>query len=409
MGHHLKVQLEPTGLDADLNEVESTIQLNVRRYAEKVLRPIGRELDRMTPEQVVAADSPLWKVFSEYDKLGLSPADLAELPPAERARLTGLVFEELGWGDGGLAIAIGAAMVPTIVLAHMERFDLIERYAERTLGCWGITEPDHGTDMLDVSGHTRQPGAKIGRLNCYARVDGDSLVINGQKSAWVSNGPTASICILFCGYDDGSGDDKRCVVLVPLDLPGVSRGAPLDKMGQRGLPQGELYFDNVRLPIDHLVAAPEDYLKAEYGVLVEANSLMGITWTGAARAAYELAYDYAHERKQGGVPIIQHQNVRYRLFHMFRSVEAARALCNRAMLYNAVAPKAALQGSIAAKITGTQTAFDVASAAIQMHGGNGVTREYQVEKLLRDARASMIEDGCNEMLAIKGGSLIARD
>ena len=91
---------------------------------------------------------------------------------------------------------------------------------------------------------------------------------------------------------------------------------------------------------------------------------------------------------------------------MFRKVEAARALVRRAAEYNATAPAAALQGSIAAKVTATQTAFEVASDAVQIFGGNGVTKEYPVEKLLRDARASLIADGCNEVLAIKGGSLL---
>jgi alkylation response protein AidB-like acyl-CoA dehydrogenase len=132
--------------------------------------------------------------------------------------------------------------------------------------------------------------------------------------------------VLFCGLDDGSGEDKRCVVLVPMDAVGVSRGLPLDKMGQRALPQGEVYFDQVRVLRDHLLAGPADYVRAEQGILTEANALMGTIWTGTARAACEMAHAYAHERKQGGVPIIQHQNVRYRLFHMFARVEAcARA------------------------------------------------------------------------------------
>ncbi|BAN48680.1 acyl-CoA dehydrogenase family protein [Metapseudomonas resinovorans] len=407
-GFAKRVELEPTGLDADLNELEAAMQASVRRFATRVMRPVGQQLDHMTPGQVIAADSPLWQVFEEFAKLGLNLADLLALPPADRARLICLVFEELGYGDGGLAVVIGASMVPSIVLHQMDRADLLERYADKPIGCWGITEPDHGSDMLDSSGHSRHPGVGHGRLNCHASIVGDRIVINGQKSAWVSNGPIAQLCILFCGFDDGSGQDKRCVVLVPLDAEGVTRGLPLDKMGQRALPQGELYFDNVSLTLDHLVAGPENYVQAEQGVLTEANGLMGVMWTGAARAAYEHAYEYAHQRKQGGVPIIQHQNVRHRLFHMFARIEAARALARRAIYFNEMAPAPALQGSIASKITATQTAFDVASQAIQMFGGNGVTREYPVEKLLRDARASMIEDGCNEMLAIKGGTLISR-
>jgi alkylation response protein AidB-like acyl-CoA dehydrogenase len=141
-------------------------------------------------------------------------------------------------------------------------------------------------------------------------------------------------------------------------------------------------------------------------MLSEANPLVALMFVGIARAAYELALAYAHERRQGGVKIIHHQSVRYRLFHMFRKVEAARALNHRVLLYNNTAAVPALQGSIASKITSTQTAFEVASDAIQMFGGNGVTREYPVEKLMRDARSSMIEDGCNEVLAIKGGTLL---
>jgi acyl-CoA dehydrogenase len=91
---------------------------------------------------------------------------------------------------------------------------------------------------------------------------------------------------------------------------------------------------------------------------------------------------------------------------MFRKIEAARALNQRVCLYNATSAAPALQGSIATKVTSTQTAFEVTSDAIQMFGGNGITREYPVEKLFRDARPALIADGCNEMLAIKGGALL---
>jgi alkylation response protein AidB-like acyl-CoA dehydrogenase len=83
----------------------------------------------------------------------------------------------------------------------------MQRYIDRPLGCWGITEPDHGSDMLDSSGHVRHPGVGHGRLNCNAKIQGERIVINGQKSAWVSNGPIAQTGILFCGFDDGSGRD----------------------------------------------------------------------------------------------------------------------------------------------------------------------------------------------------------
>jgi acyl-CoA dehydrogenase len=404
----IRVALEPTGLEAPLSEMERMVQANARRFAQTVMRPAGEALDRMPAEQTIAPDSPLWKVLAGSAELGLTIGALMEMAPEERARLIPIMWEELGWGDGGLTIMLGAASIPWIVLHAMGRHDLIEKYPEGTrIGCWAITEPDRGSDILDFGGDLAYPGSTAGKPNCVARPDGDQIIVNGQKAAWVSNGPIANLGILYCAYDDGSGRAQDCALLLPLDLPGVTRGKVLEKLGQRGDPQGELYFENVRVPRDHLVAAPgAEYERAMYAVLAEANAIMGSIWVGVARAAYEHALAYAHDRRQGGVPIIRHQNVRYRLFHMFRKVEAARALNHRVQFYNNTAAVPALQGSIASKITSTQTAFEVASDAIQMFGGNGVTREYPVEKLMRDARSSMIEDGCNEILAIKGGSFL---
>jgi alkylation response protein AidB-like acyl-CoA dehydrogenase len=405
----IRVELGPTGLEPEQSETEAAILASVRRFAEKVMRPIGRELDELhDPNQVIAPESPLWKLLAEFQNLGLSVDAIFDLPAEERGRIMSSAFEELGWGDGGLAIVLGASTVPWIVMHAMHKDDLLKQYPENCVGCWGITEPDHGSDVLDFGRQIAHPGSNYGKPNCLVRIEGNELVIDGQKSAWVSNGPIAQLCCLYAALDDGSGGYKQCVVLVPLDRPGVSRGKVLDKLGQRALPQGEIYFDAVRVPLDHMIARPgAEYGQAIYAILAEANCIMSSIWTGVARAAYEHALDYVHTRKQGGVPIIQHQSVRHRLFHMFRKVEASRALARRVMFFNHTMPLPAVQGSIAAKITATQTAFEVASDAIQMFGGNGVTREYPVEKLLRDARASMIEDGCNEVLAIKGGSFLA--
>jgi alkylation response protein AidB-like acyl-CoA dehydrogenase len=130
---------------------------------------------------------------------------------------------------------------------------------------------------------------------------------------------------------------------------------------------------------------------------------MGTIFVGVARAALEHAIEYAKQRVQGGVPIFEHQSVKARLFRMFSQVEAARALARRVLLYNSTSPPL-VQYSIASKVFCTNTAFEVASGALQTFGGNGLSREYPVEKLLRDARASMIEDGCNEVLSLVGAS-----
>jgi alkylation response protein AidB-like acyl-CoA dehydrogenase len=236
-----------------------------------------------------------------------------------------------------------------------------------------------------------------------ARRDGDSWVIDGQKAAWVSNGTIAQVATLFCTIDPSQGFKGGGIALVPLDLPGVSRGKPLDKLGPRALNQGEIFFDGVRIPADYMVVGADAYAGAVEMVLAMANAAMGAIFVGLGRAALDLALGYAKERVQGGVPIFEHQSVKGRLFKMFVQVEAARALAWRVMLYNSSNPPL-VQYSIASKVMATNTAFETASAALQIFGGNGLSREYPIEKILRDARASMIEDGCNEVLSIVGAS-----
>ncbi len=196
------------------------------------------------------------------------------------------------------------------------------------------------------------------------------------------------------------------MAIVPLDLPGVSRGKPLNKIGQRGLNQGEIYFDNVRLPKHYMVVQPPAYPFIIDGILATANAGMSAIFTGVARAAFEEALIYCRERVQGGRPICEHQLVQKQLFDMFIKVESARALSRGAMTYNATTIPPATQYSIAAKVYCTQAAFEVSSDAIQLHGGYGLAKDFLVEKLFRDARASMIEDGTNEVLTLAGARKI---
>jgi alkylation response protein AidB-like acyl-CoA dehydrogenase len=380
----------------------------VHRFAADVLRPTGQKLDRMSPEEVIAADSPLWDVYKGFAELGIDSAALMEMDSVDAATLTSMMFEELAWGDAGLAVSLGAGMTPHRVAHLFKNEFLIENIPASALGCWAISEPDHGSDMADFDHSAGLPGGEYSRPNCIATIEGDTITLNGQKAAWVSNGTVAEYAAVFCALERGQGPEQVAMV-VPLHLAGVSRGKPLDKLGQRALPQGEIFFDNVTLSTDWLIAPPEMYSTVARVQLTDANAGMGMMFTGLARSAFELALDYAHERKQGGGTLVQHPGVRARLLEMFRKVEASRALSRRAAIFNGTENPNALVGAIAAKITATQTAFEVASDALQMFGGNGLTREYPVEKILRDARSSMIEDGCNEVLAIKGGSILVQD
>lgn len=402
------VKLGQLGAEPPLPEIAAELQKSLHSFAEKVMRPIGTELDRLSADAVVDKSSRYWEFRRAYAELGINMETLASFSAEEMPHVFAILFEELGWGDAGLAISAGAGLLPHYMAAKFGNDFVARTYPESLIGSWGITEPDRGSDSIDPGGHAAHAAGKPNRPNCVARISDGKIVINGQKSAWVSNGPVADLCILYCAAETGSGYDpaRGAVVIVPLDTPGVSKGKPLEKMGQRALPQGEIFFNDVTLDIDHLLVAPEDYLKGVYAIHSEANALMGATFTGCARAAYELAHSYAHERRQGGVPLIRHQDVARRLFHMARKVEISRALARRVTAFNMNNPMPALQAAMFSKVTSTQHALEVTSDALQMFGGNGLTREYPMEKLFRDARASLIEDGCNEVIAIKGGMLL---
>jgi len=401
--------MTPPDIDFDLSEEERNIRDLVHKFAEQVMRPAGQALDRRSAEEVIARDSVLWEVHKKWNDLGVHmfAAEPGAFTPAQLARLTCIVTEELGWGDAGLAISLGASEFPAMLAGTTQNPDLMAAFPVSKIGCWAITEPDHGSDSLDMGADPKRPG--LIKPNCVARRDGDFYVISGQKAAWVSNGTVADTAALYCAVDNGEGANGYGVFLVDLTARGVTRGRPLEKLGQRALPQGEVFFDDVKIPLTHMVIPAEMYPMGIELTLCSANGFMGATFVGCARAAYEMALAYAKERVQGGRPIIEHQAVKMKLFEMFRKVEAARALNRRVVLYNTVhnpfvgAPEGsfpAVQFAIASKITSTQTSFDVASDALQIFGGNGLSYEYPIEKVLRDARASMIEDGTNDVLAL---------
>jgi len=400
-----------SGFETPLSEEEAAIQASVHRFAVETLRPLGVELDRMSADDVVAPGSPFYSAFAEYAKLGLNPQLLAELPPDMAVRVESLIGEELGWGDAGLGVSLGAAGFPLLMATATGERELIELCTGK-IGCWLITQPDKGSDV-QVFDMAREwvPGQQGNKGNLWAQVRSDDIVINGQCSAWVSNGAVAQVALCYMAADYGNGffeEDGRphgLSVIVPLDLPGVTRGKPLDKIGQRSLPQGEIFFDNVRLPKRYAVALQDEYYGNMASTWSYAGTHMSQVFTGVARAAFEMALQYCHERKQGGRLLIDHQLTRFRLGDMLRRVELARATARRALAFARLSPNSHPYATASAKVTVTEEAMQVAGEALQLFGGAGTSREYPIEKLVRDARAALIEDGENRVLTMRLGLL----
>jgi alkylation response protein AidB-like acyl-CoA dehydrogenase len=287
-------------LDRTLSPEQATLRREVHRFSEEVLRPASLELDRLAdPEDVIKESSAFWDVLRQYYERGYHRRGLPEalggigLAPEEQF----LVAEEFGWGSADFAIAFGVTSFPFSFAAGSGNRKLIEEvvrpYAEdkhaRYVGCWAITEPQHGSDTL-VAGTPYFRDPQISH-SVRARADGDEWVISGQKSAWVSNGTIATHALLFLGIDSAQGMAGGGVALVPLGVPGVSKGKALDKLGQRALNQGEIFFDEARIPRDYMLLGPNGYEPLVDAVLAGANAFMGVTFAGLARAAYEEAQD----------------------------------------------------------------------------------------------------------------------
>jgi alkylation response protein AidB-like acyl-CoA dehydrogenase len=391
-------------------EIES-IKESVHRFARDILRPAAIALDRLAdPRDVISIDSPLRQVFKEAYQLGYHVAGLPTEIGGLGLRGLGMhvLIEELSWGGVDLALSLLCASFPFSAAAASGNPELYERFvkpylADRAgsmIGCWAITEPHHGSDELMPGTPEFHNPRVTGQV--VARADGDSYLINGQKAAWVSNGTIATHAALYLTTDSRAGMAGGGIAFVPLNLPGVSKGKPLNKLGQRALNQGEIYFDNVRIPRGWMLTRSDGYELELERTLTFANTAMATAFTGVARAAYEEALGYSRERVQGGRLICEHQLVQKHLFEMFSKVEACRALSRAVMIYNQTSAAPSLEHAIAAKTFCTQASFEVASEALQVFGGNGLSREYPIEKLFRDARAALIEDGTNDVLSLAG-------
>lgn len=400
------------GFDIGLSDDERGVQDAIHRFAREVMRPLGRKIDRLPADQAYAPGSPFWDFHSEAAKVGLASDPTSGLEPAQAARLEGIVVEELAWGDAGLTVSIGVGGLPITIARASGQQELID-LCEGKLGCWCATQPDRGSDGLILYPEERYPGSVANKGNLHATFKSDEIVINGQSSAWVSNGPVAEVALLdtVADYGDGlydaQGNTYGCNVIVPLDLKGVSRGKPLEKIGKRAQPQGEIYFDSVRVPRRFALATRDDYEIKHAYAWARAGTNMSHIATGLARAAFQLALAYVHERKQGGALLAKQQLTQYRLGVIGSKVEAIRAMARHVAHYTRCSPRPHPYFTASGKAFCCGEMFSVVNESLQLFGGVGLTHEYPMEKLLRDARAMQIEDGENNILLMHYGYLLS--
>lgn len=403
-----------TDIDTTLTEQHRATRDAAHRFAREILRPAALAADAAASvQEVVRGDSSWFAARRQARRLGYH---LVALPPSVGG--LGLdplslhvVLEEFGWASPGLALSIFADAFPAAaVLAHRPRSQrllegIVAPFVADTeahlSACAALSEPDHGSDALWAwtRGHHDSRIAFATR----ARRAGSDYLVTGQKSAWVSNALIATHALTWVTVCDAAGNaEGGGIALVPLDSPGVSRGAPTSLLGSRDFPQCPLHFDAVRIPDEYLLVGPIEYETAADQFLNVGGLSVGVVFLGLARAAFEEALAWCRSRVQGGKPLVEHQAVQLRLFEMFTRVEAARALSRQAMSYCLMPrERVPIEYSTAVKIHCTQTAYDVAHEAVQLHGAAGLARGSLVEKLFRDARGGLIGDGCNRALALE--------
>jgi acyl-CoA dehydrogenase len=305
-----------------------------------------------------------------------------------------LVIEEIAWGCSGFATSMVAndlALTPVRIGGNDEQRN---RFIKPIAECGGLasfclTEPGAGSDAAG--------------LQTTVEDGGDCWVIHGSKQ-WITNAGYASQFTVFATVDKSKKHKGICCLVVPRSTPGVSVGHHENKMGQRCSDTCRVTFDNVRVPKDHMIGAVGEGFKIAMQTLDASRPMTAAIAVGIGRAACEHAIAYSKERKQFGSSISSFQGIQFMLADMATGVDSARLLTWRAAWLLDQGKSASIESSMAKRVS-ADTAMSVATDAVQIYGGYGYTKEYPVEKLMRDAKLLQIYEGTSQIQRI----VIARE
>ncbi|MER7181380.1 acyl-CoA dehydrogenase family protein [Streptomyces hyaluromycini] len=357
-----------------------------REFAANEIRPRGREVDERDVE------SPL-DIFRAAAKVGITDFMLPEEYGGggfTDVVTQCLVQEQMCWGDPGIGNFVcsnGFFADPLLALG-----------TDRQKSEW--LRPLAGPNPLYTALATTEPGAGSDAASIATtavRVDG-GYSISGQK-AWISNAGLADQYVVFAKTDPTRGSSGVTAFLLRKGAEGMTFGEPMRKMGQRAIVCREIFFDSVFVPESDRLGDEGQGFRGLMRTFDISRIVLAAAATGAARAAYEYALQYARERNQFGKPIIEHQAVAFRLADMATRIESAWLLtlhAARRMDAGADATKLAAM----AKLQASETAMAVTWGAVQTLGGWGYSREFPVEQWMRDAKLEEIEEGTSDIMRL---------
>jgi len=356
-------------MDFRLSEEQQALQAAAREFARGEMTAVAEETEREA--RPLSRD---WvKRYAEMGFLGVNiPTRYGGLGLGNVDAL--LVLEEFAKISSAVAFPIFESVVgPVRALEHFADDALKERVIPAV--CRGemmvavaMSEPDAGTALTD--------------LRTRAEVRGDRIVVNGAKR-WCSGGGHSDAYLVYCRLSETPGAKGIGAVYVEGDTPGLTFGEQEQLMGFRGVPESDLYFDEVSVPADHLVVPAGGFPKLMRAFDLErcGNATMAL---GQAAAALDDALVWVQERRQFGKPIVEFQAVQLKLADMAMRVEAARLLVHRAA-QNAEGGLPSVLDSSIAKVVSNEAAREVTSMGVQLMGGYGYSREYPMERRMRDA------------------------
>jgi alkylation response protein AidB-like acyl-CoA dehydrogenase len=370
---------------SEYDEQESMILDALDRFLETEAKPFVHELEKndIYPEEMVEKMKTMGLfgciIDPEYGGLGLSTATYAKI--VERISSTWMSLSGIINSHLIMASAIQRHGTP----AQKERF--LPRMASGELrGAVGFTEPDAGTDLQAI--------------RTVARREGDHYVVNGAKT-WITNSLHGSVVALLVKTDPAAEPrHKGMSWLIAEKGPGFKVARKLEKLGYRGIDTCELVFEDYKVPVDCLIGGVEGVgLKQVLSGLELGRINVAARGVGVARAALDEATAYSQIRKTFGKPICEHQAIQLKLGEMATRVEAARLLTESAAKAYDKGDRCDMEAGMA-KYFATEAALENATDCMRIHGGYGYSKEYNVERLYRDAPLLTIGEGTNEMQRI---------
>ena len=368
-------------MQIELSDEQVLLRESVRRFAVEVVAPRAKEID-------ASGEFPL-DFYRQAGELGLAGVCVPEELGGAGMDMVAycLAIEEVSrvCASSGVILSVNNSLVCDPLLQYgseeQKREWLVPLAAGHKLGCFALTEPDAGSDAA--------------ALKTTARREGNDYILNGQK-VFITNGTHADTAIVFATVDPGKKHKGITGFVVSTDAAGFSRGHHEYKLGVQASGTTQLYFDNLRVPASQRIGEEGEGFKVALATLDGGRIGIAAQAVGIAQGALDAALKYAKERHQFGRPIADFQAIQFYLADMAMEIDAARLLVWKAAWTKENRKRYTLEAA-QAKLFASEMAQRVTNKALQIHGGYGYTRDYDVERFFRDARITEIYEGTSEI------------